>query len=259
MTSESKLLAVAGEAVDVAARWLAGAGAEWARARHKPSGEEVTDADVEIERLVSSLLRRRTPDIPVVGEETFAGGPLPDQCWLLDPVDGTMNFARGAPLYGISLAYAEGGLPRLGVIDAPALGRRWTAGGKISADPLATEQPDAVQELRRAVVGLTGTGDPRARAVLTLLHDEAHRVRLQGAMSLDLVGVAEGWIDACLCVGPKPWDVAAGVPLVRERGLAVLGADGADYGFGSPVLAAGSRRVARELLDRWERAGAACP
>ncbi|MFJ6353702.1 inositol monophosphatase family protein [Streptomyces sp. NPDC092046] len=261
MTSESELLAVAGEAVDAGARWLAGADADWARARRKPSGEEVTDADVEIERRVSAFLRRRTPDIPVIGEESFAGGPLPDRCWLLDPVDGTMNFARGAPLYGISLAYAEGGSPRLGVVDAPALGRRWSAGGSVPADPIATEPPEAVREIRRAVVGLTGTGsgDPRARILLALLYDEAYRIRLQGAMSLDLVGVAEGWIDACLCVGPKPWDVAAGVPLVRERGLAVLGADGADYGFGSPVLAAGSRRAARELLERWGQAGVAGP
>ncbi|MEU6930312.1 inositol monophosphatase [Streptomyces sp. 2RAF24] len=261
MTGEGELLAVAGEAVDAGARWLAGADADWSRARHKPSGEEVTDADVEIERRVSAFLRRRTPDIPVVGEESFAGGPLPDRCWLLDPVDGTMNFARGAPLYGISLAYAEGGSPRLGVVDAPALGRRWTAGGRSSPDRVATEPPGTVREIGRAVVGLTGTGsgDPRARTLLALLYDEAYRIRLQGAMSLDLVGVAEGWIDACLCIGPKPWDVAAGVPLVRERGLAVLGADGADYRLGSPVLAAGSRRAARELVDRWRRSAAACP
>ncbi|MFI8823097.1 inositol monophosphatase family protein [Streptomyces sp. NPDC053431] len=256
MTPDRELLAVAGEAVDLGARWLAGADAAWARTRHKPSGEEVTDADVEIERRIAEFLRRRTPGVPVVGEEGFAGGPLPDRCWLLDPVDGTMNFTRGAPLYGISLAYAEDGVPRLGVVDAPALGRRWTAGGG-SADGRAAEAPEAVRELSRAVVGLTGTGagDPRARALLALLYDEAYRLRLQGSMSLDLVGVAEGWIDACLCIGPKPWDVAAGVPLVRDRGLAVLGGDGADYGFGSPVLAAGSHAVARELLARWDEAG----
>ncbi|MER8043358.1 inositol monophosphatase family protein [Streptomyces sp. NPDC094032] len=258
MTSPDELLVLAGEAVDAGARWLAGAGPDWVRTRHKPSGEEVTDADVEIERRVSEFLRRRAPDVPVVGEEGFAGGPLPERCWLLDPVDGTMNFTRGAPLYGISLAYAVDGVPRLGVIDAPALGRRWTAGGR---DPAGPASPGAVRELGRAVVGLTGTGSggARARAVLALLHDEAYRIRMQGSMALDLAGVAEGWIDACLCIGPKPWDVAAGVPLVRERGLTVLGADGAEYVLGSPVLAAGSREVARELLDRWGRAAAARP
>lgn len=261
MTQDRELLAVAGEAVDAGARWLAGEAPDRSRARYKPSGEEVTDADVEIERRVSEFLRRRTPGIPVVGEESFAGGPLPERCWLLDPVDGTMNFARGAPLYGISLAYAEDGVPRVGVLDAPALGRRWTTGGSSSAGRASVAARDSVRELRRAVVGLTGTGsgDPRAGALLTLLYDETYRIRLQGAMSLDLVGVAEGWMDACLCIGPKPWDVAAGIPLVRERGLAVLGADGADYDFSSPVLAAGDRRVALELLDRWGQAGAVCP
>ncbi|MFD9422365.1 MULTISPECIES: inositol monophosphatase [unclassified Streptomyces] len=244
---------IAEEAVDAGARWLAaeGAGGEWARVRRKPSGEEVTDADVEVERRVTEALVDRMPDIPVIGEESSGAGPLPARCWLLDPIDGTMNFTRGAPGHALSLAHVVEGSPVLGVVHAPALGRRWSAGEPGGQGTLG---PVAVRALSGAVVGLTGTGSgrPRAARLIGGLYDKAYRIRLQGAMSLDLVGVAEGWLDACVCLGPKPWDVAAGTALVRERGGAVLGEGGREFTFGSTVLAAGNPLLAQELIALWE-------
>ncbi|MET9094236.1 inositol monophosphatase family protein [Streptomyces cyaneofuscatus] len=243
------------EAVGAGVEWLAGEGAgrAWSHRRFKPSGEEVTAADIEVERRVTRILTERTPEIPVVGEESAGAGPVPGTCWLLDPIDGTMNFSRGAPGYAVSLACVVDGEPVVGVVDAPALGRRWStgAGGAVAAG--APGLPGS-RTLSGAVVGLTGTGSGRSRpARLTgLLYDRAHRIRLQGAMSLDLVGVAEGWLDACVCLDPSPWDVAAGVALVRERGGAVLGAGGAAFTLRSPVLAAGAEPVARELIGLWE-------
>lgn len=235
--------------MDAGAAWLAAAGDEWARTRFKASGEEVTDADVEVERVVTGVLRGHTPDIPVVGEESADGSPLPSRCWLLDPIDGTMNFARRGPLYALSLALVDGGEPSLGVVHAPALGRRWTAGPE-GGGPTA---PPGAGDLSRAVVGVSGGGaSPGAVALTGLLLDRAYRVRMHGAMSLDLVGVAEGWLDACVCVGPKPWDVAAGVVLVRQRGLAVLGSGGRPFGWDSPVLVAGPESIARQLAALWQ-------
>ncbi|MFG1806246.1 inositol monophosphatase family protein [Streptomyces sp. NPDC049040] len=250
MRADRELLAVAEEAVDAGADWLGRAGEEWARKRFKASGEEVTDADVEVERLVTGVLRSRTPDVPVVGEESADGAPLPSRCWLLDPIDGTMNFVRQGPMYALSLAFVDRGKPALGVIHAPALGRRWTTGSG-SGGP----QASGVGELSRAIVGITGTGSGTfvgAAALTGLLHDRAYRIRMHGAMSLDLAGVAEGWLDACVCVGPRPWDVAAGTALVRQRGLAVLGGGGRPFDWDSPVLLAGPEPVARLLADLWD-------
>ncbi|RPK82045.1 inositol monophosphatase family protein [Streptomyces sp. ADI98-10] len=242
----------AGDAVDAGVEWLAGEGAGrlWTHRRFKASGEEVTDADIEVERRITRVLVDRTPEIPVVGEESAGTGPVPDTCWLLDPIDGTMNFTRGAPGYAVSLACVVDGRPVLGVVHAPALGRRWStgAGGATTAGLWGS------RSLSGAVVGLTGTGSgrPRSARLIGRLYDVAHRIRLQGAMSLDLVGVAEGWLDACVCLDPGPWDVAAGVALVRERGGAVLGAGGGVFTTQSPVLAAGADPVARELIALWE-------
>lgn len=252
MNVDRELLAVAEEAVDAGAQWLSRAGDEWSRIRFKASGEEVTDADVEVEERVSRVLRERTPGVPVVGEESTGPGPLPARCWLLDPIDGTMNFTRGAPGYAISLAYVEDGEPVLGVIHAPALGRSWSTG---SAGRDSEAESSGARELSRAVVGITGTGSgrfPQSTGFIALLHDEAYRVRMQGAMSMDLLGVAEGWLDACVCMGPNPWDVAAGTALVRERGKTVLGKGGRRFTWDSPVLVAGPESLARELVGIWE-------
>ncbi|MFJ8076849.1 inositol monophosphatase family protein [Streptomyces sp. NPDC096176] len=243
-------MTIAEAAVDEAVAWLSTAGEEWSAARFKASGEEVTAADIEVESRVTRVLAARTPRIPVVGEESSAaGGPLPVRCWLLDPIDGTTNFARGAPMYAVSLAYVQGGVPLVGVVHAPALGRRWTTPGRPNdARPLA-------EDLGHAVVGVSGTGSARGdiRRFLDRVQDEAYRVRKQGSMALDLVGVAEGWLDACVCIAPQPWDVAAGVALCRERGRAVLGAGGAEFTFDSPVLVAGAPGVAQGLADLWGR------
>ncbi|GAU65119.1 putative inositol monophosphatase [Streptomyces sp. NBRC 110611] len=268
MSDAGTLLSVAEEAVGAGTAWLDGAGRERSQRqrRFKPSGEEVTPADVEIERVVSEVLRRRSPGIPVIGEESAGEGAargamrgageaaektsLPPRCWLLDPIDGTMNFTRGAPFYAVSLAYVEDGRPRLGVIDAPALRRRWRTGSP-GGGPHPTARAGAVRE---AVIGITGTGSGDPGLVgrrLAALHSTAYRIRMQGAMSLDLVGVAEGWLDACVCLGPKPWDVAAGVALVREQGKEVLGGSGRDFAFDSPVLVAGDPAVTRDLLALW--------
>ncbi|MFD9207754.1 inositol monophosphatase family protein [Streptomyces sioyaensis] len=250
MRDLTALLTVAEQAADAGCGWLARAGEEWSARSFKPSGEEVTAADLEVERVMSQVLRRLTPGIPVIGEESATGRPRPPRCWLLDPIDGTMNFARGAPLHALSLAYAEDSTPLLGVIDAPALGRRWRTGARNGPSPA----PARARTVSEAVIGITGTGSGDDRLVrrIGLLQSAAYRIRMQGAMSLDLVGVAEGWLDACLCLGPKPWDVAAGTALARERGKTVLGAGGAEFTLGSPVLVAGEEALARQILGMWE-------
>ncbi|MEU6388207.1 inositol monophosphatase family protein [Streptomyces sp. NPDC046939] len=256
MNRNHPLLPVAEEAATTAARWLDRKGRRLSARRYKASGEEVTDADVGVQTLVTEFLRARTPDIPLVGEESVqegeAGtdGRVPSRCWLLDPIDGTMNFTRGAPFYSVSLALVEDGTPVLGVINAPALKRHWTTSGPCAQDGT----PSDVGHLPNAVVGVTGTssGDPgTTHAFLGRLHTDAYRVRMQGAMSMDLVGVAEGWLDACVCLGPQPWDVAAGIALVASRGGTVLGADGDAFTWNSPLLVAGPRELARELIDHW--------
>ncbi|MEO3750620.1 inositol monophosphatase family protein [Streptomyces sp. B6B3] len=250
--TDDELLAVAEQAVEPVAEWLGQAGSEWSRQRLKPSGEEVTDADVEVERRVSRALHDRTPDIPVMGEESASsdGVSTASRHWLLDPIDGTANYANGDPFYAVSLALAAENESVLGVIHAPALGLRWSVGPETAH----ASAPSRARDLSKATVGISGSsgGPVSVGAFLRALHERTRRLRIRGAMSLDLAGVAEGWLDACVCVSPKPWDVAAGLALVRKREGTILGRGGHPFSWNSPLLVAGEESVARELVDLWE-------
>ena len=244
----AQYVAAADAAVDAAARWLAAAAPGEYRQQNKASGEEVTAADLAVHAVIGAALADSTPGIPMVGEESPGGADLLARCWLLDPIDGTINIARGAPYYAVSLALLDGWEPVLGVVYAPAIGARATAvrGGRL---PRTAELP---VELRRSIVGLTGGGARKVGGgpdLVAALFRHSRRLRMHGSMALDLYGAAAGWLDACVCVRPRPWDVAAGVVLARAAGLAVLGADGQPYTWDAPILVAASPRVAVELVE----------
>ena len=92
----------------------------------KPDTTPVTDADRRAEEMVRSQLARTRPRDAVVGEEMPATGHGPRQ-WVVDPIDGTKNFVRGVPVWATLIALLDAGEPVLGVVSAPALGRRWWA------------------------------------------------------------------------------------------------------------------------------------
>src|SRR4051812_17071000 len=98
----------------------------------KPDRTPVTDADVACEDEVRRLLAAERPDDAVLGEER-GGEPGTDRRWIVDPIDGTKNFSRGVPVFATLLALVSEGAPSVGVISAPALGRRWWAARGLGA------------------------------------------------------------------------------------------------------------------------------
>ncbi len=92
--------------------------------RLKPDRTQVTDADTRVERMIRDHLAEARPGDAVLGEEFGSAGESTRQ-WIVDPIDGTSNFVRGVPIWGTLLALAIDGVPQVGVVSAPALGRRW--------------------------------------------------------------------------------------------------------------------------------------
>ena len=92
----------------------------------KADSSHVTDADLAVERAIRDALATERPDDGIFGEEFGAQGDTTRQ-WIIDPIDGTANFLRGVPVWGTMIALAIDGVPRVGVVSAPALGRRWWA------------------------------------------------------------------------------------------------------------------------------------
>lgn len=114
-----QILQAANAAIDEAARWFGSADDNMFHEQRKHSGEEVTEADITVQALISHELARQTPDIPVIGEESETHNQPDSSYWLLDPIDGTINVIRGAPYYAVSLAFIQESQPVIGVIYRP--------------------------------------------------------------------------------------------------------------------------------------------
>jgi myo-inositol-1(or 4)-monophosphatase len=194
----------------------------------------VTAADRAVERQVIEALRRERPDDGVLGEEygDSAGVASGAVRWILDPIDGTVNYLYGLPQYAVSLAAEVDGVVVAGVVRNAATGDEWTAtlGGGAWRDGRRLTG-SACGTLDQALVA-TGFGyDPARRAhqgaVLAGLITRVRDIRRFGAAALDLCMAAEGMVDAYFEKGLNPWDHAAGGLVAVEAGLRVAGLHGA--------------------------------
>jgi myo-inositol-1(or 4)-monophosphatase len=250
----------------------------------KSATEPVTETDTIVEGLIVARLQDAFPGHHILAEEsglivrdgtetggeflstslaeTVAGGETP--VWVVDPVDGTNNFAHGFPHVGISIALLVAGRPVVGVIHDPLRGETFaaTAGGGATLDG----QPMRVSRVEYLADAFMATGFPRDRR--TAADNNAERfdhllrrslgVREFGAAVLDLAYVACGRLDAYWEMRLKPWDVAAGTLLVREAGGRVTDFEGGpDCIFGASI-AASNGHVHDQML-RVIREGAAAP
>ncbi|MBG0813457.1 inositol monophosphatase family protein [Planomonospora sp. ID82291] len=224
----------------------------------KGDRDMATEVDYAVEHAVRDFLGRETPEIGFLGEEEgAAAAPGGGLTWVLDPVDGTANLLHGIPLCGVSLGLVDGDLPRLGVIELPFLGSRYTAveGGGARADGVAIRASGA-QDPQAAVVavGDYAVGDGaealnRPRLALTAgLAARVQRVRMFGSAAVDLAWVAEGRIDAAVMLNNRPWDTAAGAVIAREAGAAVVDLDGTPHTMRSRITLAASPDLLAFLL-----------
>lgn len=229
---------VAARAAEVAGRVILAS--EAPEAELKGRADYVTEVDREAERAARRVLGTETPDVPVVGEEL--GGRDAGRHWLVDPVDGTVNFLHRFPIVGVSVAVIEDGRPMAGAVHGPYLDTTFTAarGQGAEQDGAPLRVSDATPD--RAVVG---TGFPfRARErlpeYLKLMLPALERfedLRRPGAVALDLAWVAAGVFDGFFELGLSPWDVAAGTLLIEEAGGVVTDWSGGDDYLSGDILA----------------------
>lgn len=190
----------------------------------KPDRTPVTDADTAVEDAVRALLATEFPTDTVAGEER--GGTVgTGRTWVLDPIDGTKNFLRGVPVWATLIALVEDGTPTVGVVSAPALGRRWWAargeGAWMSADGVSRRiSVSGVRDLEDAYLSTTDLGSwvtYHSRERYLALLDACWESRAFGDFYQHCL-VAEGAIDiAAECI-VNPWDVAPMQVLIEEAG-----------------------------------------
>ncbi|WP_249713850.1 inositol monophosphatase family protein [Rhizomonospora bruguierae] len=240
------LLALAVEVAREAAATARGmrAGPVEAVATKSTDTDVVTAADRAVERQVRTALLAARPGDSLLGEEYGqAAEPAPGAVrWILDPIDGTVNYLYGLPEYAVSLAAEVDGTVVAAVVHQVVTGDEWTAvlgGGAWRGGRRLTGSRE--RSLGQALVA-TGFGyDPARRAhqaaVLGGVLPRVRDIRRFGAASLDLCRAAEGLVDAYYERGLNPWDLAAGGLVAAEAGLRVAGLAGVPAGQDMVVAA----------------------
>ena len=226
--------------------------------RKQSASDLVTESDLAVERAVVGRLRAAFPGDAIVGEEGTADVAGAGRAWYVDPIDGTTNFAHGLPFFCLSIGLQDEGGPALGLIDAPALGWRFTAtrGGGAFLRMGGETRRLAVSRTARLDEALLATGFPYDLrtspednlAEFAHLQRVAQAVRRVGAAALDLAMVAAGWLDGYWEQKLKPWDLVAGVVLVAEAGGRVSGYGGEPLDIGRGRLVASNGAIHDELV-----------
>lgn len=220
--------------------------------------DPVTAWDTRIEDLMRERLGQLSPGVPIVGEERgLDGGPAPSSLrWLIDPIDGTVNFSHGLPLYGITASLEEDGCPVVGVIAAPALGWEvWARrGGGAWGEQGQPLRVSATSDLERAMLA-TGFPYDRATSHKNFAEWEHFQIvggacRRFGAASLDLVMVARGWLDGYWEADIEAWDLSAGALLVEEAGGRVTDITGGPFVSDTGRALATNGAIHVEMLEQ---------
>jgi len=262
-----RLLDIARAVVAEASAMLATVRAADIRAKSDPR-DLVTEWDTRCEDVVRERLAAATPGIAIVGEER-GGDQGDDPAWMLDPIDGTVNFAHGLPIWSIALALVRGGTADIGVIDAPVLG--WSFWGRRGGGAwwrdLRGDGRLAVSACGQLPRALLATGFPYDRATspqnnfAQWVHFQrtAGAVRRIGVASLDLCFVARGWIDGYWERKLQPWDVAAGALLVEEAGGRVTDTRGGPFDARSGEVVASNGVIHEDMLKELAIADRSAP
>lgn len=224
--------------------------------RKKGPIDLVTAADLEVERDFRALIAREWPEHGVLGEESTGKAASGQRCrWIIDPVDGTTNFAHGLALFCVSIALEVDGRIELGVVYDTMAGELFVAerggGARLNGRPLhvstrdqiidallCTGFPYSIQEQRGSQVEIFAAFLGRARAVRRL-----------GSAALDLCYVAAGRFDAFWEERLHPWDIAAGALIAQEAGARVTGYDAGQVDLFRGQIVASNGRLHEDVLQ----------
>lgn len=200
----------------------------------------VTDADIAAQLAIRRVLQTNYPQYSFVGEEegenqppeaVRLGAPDAPPCWIVDPLDGTVNFVHGLHNFAVSIGLYAAGKMRLGVIYDPVYEEMFTAvDGAPATRNGSVIRPSGCQQIDEALVACSfPTGIDRDSAEITRflnVLENCQSMRRLGSCALNMCYVADGRLDAYWATCVQPWDTAAGIVICRQAGVAVSRYDG---------------------------------
>lgn len=243
--------AAAMKAGDVLERMFGDAG----RVTKKGVIDLVTEADTAAESVILDLLREAFPSDAILSEEAGQGAGDRERLWLVDPLDGTTNFAHCFPVFGVSIAFQVEGEVVLGIVHNPVMGETYEAvagkGAALNGRPIRVS---VIESMEDAMLGVGFPYDIRERPERVLRHFReillrAQAVRRPGSAALDLCYVAAGRFDGFWEEGLNPWDTAAGMVIAKEAGGVVTTYDGGTYTPWERTIVAANPHLHGRLLE----------
>lgn len=218
----------------------------------------VTIADRASEDLIVESLKTRFPGTAILAEETGRSGAegeaeKAEALWIVDPLDGTVNFVHGLPFFAVSIGLYQNGAPELGVVAAPALGEVFAAqrgaGATLNGEPIRVSNTPVIGD-SLLTTGFAyereGTPNPNLPNFSRVVY-KARSTRRPGSAAIDLAYVAAGRFDGFWEAHLSPWDVAAGALLVQESGGRVGDFNGGEAWLWGENILATNGRIHREL------------
>ena len=231
----------------------------------------LAEAVLDVQARVLDTIRQEFPDDRVLLEETEAppagldseqgeaeGDARADPLWIVDPLDGSVNFIAGFPVFAVAVGYRAEGVYRVGVVYDPCRDELFQAvvggGAFLNGQRIGVRQiADTYEALRSAMVGTDWLGDDdevkKALQVGRFVADQVLQVRMLGSPALGLCYVACGRLHAYYGLGPlRLWDIAAGVVILHEAGGYASDIDGEDWAFGGEGCLATNGGIHQRLL-----------
>ena len=225
--------------------------------RSKSAFDLVTEVDVNVEKFLTQAILEAFPDDRIHAEELSSSQAIIGRTWVIDPIDGTCNFAHNIPIYGIQCCLFDGGEPRMAVIYLPCQNELYTAmegcgcylnGEKISVDKGVTADTAVI-----SIGDFTHKSDRLAALqyqAVGYLYPRVSKLRMYGAASVDYAFFVSGRLAATVFTTRNLWDIAPGILMSREAGAIIMGLDGKSYDFGQDgVILAANEEIAQLMQE----------
>lgn len=216
----------------------------------------VTEIDKLSESKIISVIKENFPDHSVNAEESGLAEKDSDFLWLVDPIDGTTNYATHVPFFAVSIGLAKDKVVIIGVVNDPIHGDLYTAEkGKGASLNDSTIRVSTTDELRHSMIGYARPKKEKEKFVEVFSKVElvSRTPKVLGSMALELCYVADGKLDAAVLVKPNNWDLAAGCLIVEEAGGKATDFEGKPWSIDSKDILATNGKIHEEILKAISR------